>query len=250
MDKVDMRKLFISLQRQMINNMATYRTCVSHPSAKGDACEFNWIEWMRSYLPKRYSIDKAFVIDSDNNRSEQIDIVIYDRQYSPFIFDKDSIKFIPAESIYAVFEVRQKLTKGNIEYAGEKAESVRRLKRTTISIPYAGGAYNAKQPFRVLAGILALESSWKEPFGRRFRNCISSADEDKRLDLGCALRHGSFRAFKEDAEIKIETGTKEEALIYFFIKLFMELQRLATVPAMDIESYAKALDSIKRTIYS
>jgi hypothetical protein len=68
--------------------------------------------------------------------------------------------------------------------------------------------------------------------------------DNQRLDLGCALQCGSFRVIKDDSGLKFEKSTNEEAFIFFFLKLFMELQKLGTAMAIDIEEYAKALDSI------
>jgi len=62
------------------------------------------------YLPKRYSATKATVVDSLGHFSDQIDVVIFDRQYSPFIFNFENQKVVPAESIYAVFEASRPLT--------------------------------------------------------------------------------------------------------------------------------------------
>lgn len=45
-----------------------------------------------------------------------------------FIFKQDDFMYIPAESVYAVFEVKQDV-KGHIEYASQKVESVRKLKK-------------------------------------------------------------------------------------------------------------------------
>ena len=36
---------------------------------------------------------------------------IYDQQYTPFVFVEDGVKFIPAESVYAAFEVKQEVTR-------------------------------------------------------------------------------------------------------------------------------------------
>ena len=43
--------------------------------------------------------------------SDQIDIVIYDRQYTPRLLDQRHHKYIPAEAVYAVFEVKPTLNK-------------------------------------------------------------------------------------------------------------------------------------------
>lgn len=244
MKNKSLKDLFIDMQKQMASKLLTDSNFILHPSTKGDAGELNWIQWLKTYLPKRYNVDKAYIIDSNDNISEQIDIVIYDQQYSPFVFNQDSAIYIPAESVYAVFEVKPKLNKAAVEYAGKKAESVRRLKRTSVSVPSLGGCKEIKKPYRIISGILTLTSSWNPPLGDSFEKCIKGMNDNQRLDLGCALQHGSFKVIKEDSGLRFEKSTSDEAFIFFFLKLFMELQKLGTAMPIDIEAYAKALDSI------
>ena len=87
---------------------------IDNPSEKGEDTNVRWIEWLNKYLPARYSANKAIVIDSDGNISDQIDVVIFDRMYSPPVIVTGSSNYIAAESVYAVFEVKQKITKPNI----------------------------------------------------------------------------------------------------------------------------------------
>ena len=67
MADVNLNQIFLNLQRQMIQKLSSDREIIFHPTAKGDASEINWIEWLKTYLPRRYEVDKAFVIDSNNN---------------------------------------------------------------------------------------------------------------------------------------------------------------------------------------
>lgn len=244
MEKINIRNLFYDLQEQMIAKLSTNRRGILHPVAKGDASELNWILWLKDYLPKRYCVDKAFIIDSDNNISNEIDVVIYDQQYTPFVFKQDSIIYIPAESVYAIFEVKQELNKKYILYAGEKAASVRTLKRTSVPIPHAGGILPAKPHNKILAGVLTLSSGWSDPLGSSFEDHIRSLTGNQCLDIGCVLKCGSFKVNYTDNNVIIEKSTVNESFIYFFLKLLVELQKMATIPAIDIESYARVLDSI------
>jgi hypothetical protein len=230
----------------MIAKLSTNRKNIAHATTKGETSELNWIEWLRAYIPKRYKVDKAFVIDSNNIISEQMDLVIYDRHYSPFVFNQDGALYIPAESVYAVFEVKQELNKGHIEYAGKKIDSVRRLYRTSAPIVHIGGTTQAtKPPFCILGGILTLNSAWNPALGLPLENSVKELSLSSKIDLGCVLSEGSFKTLYQDNKyISTEFSTKEESLIYFFLKLLMELQKLGTVPAMDINAYAVALDSI------
>lgn len=138
MANVDLSSLFKSMQTQMESQLSTNRNFISHPGAKGDSLEKAWIEWLQNYLPNRYSIDTGIVIDHQGCTSHQIDVIIYDNWFTPFIFNQNGFKYIPAEGVYAVFEVKPDI-KGNvgkesyIKYAGKKIASVRKLNRTSIS---------------------------------------------------------------------------------------------------------------------
>jgi len=239
---VDLHGLFLSLQQQLVAKLLTNRKNIKHPGAKGDASELRWLEMLSSYLPQRYHAAKAFVLDSEGQISDQIDIVIFDRQYSPFLFNQDNALYVPAESVYATIEVKQDIEKNVIEYAGNKTASVRQLKRTSAPISHAGGEFPPKEHFEILSGIVALDCKWNPPFGESFINSIKELPQEKKIHLGCALRAGAFDVkYFDDAEPVVETCGAEESLIFFFLHLLTRLQQLGTVPAMDITQYAKSL---------
>lgn len=242
-NSVDLAKLFNGLQNQMHTKLSTIREGVSHGTTVGNASELKWINMFKDYLPTRYSVDTGHVLDSQGNQSDQIDIVIYDRHYSPFFFNEDGVKFFPAESVYAVLEVKQDLTKKDIEYAGKKAASVRRLHRTSAPIIHLGGARRPRDHFEILAGILTLESSWTSSFGVPFTQSITDLNPECRLNFGSALNYGSFRVqYQENLPHSIETSNSENSLIFFFLTLLSRLQELGTAPAMDISAYEHALN--------
>jgi hypothetical protein len=130
-------KIFSSVS-QLSGSRSTIRGRRATPS------ENVWISMLETYLPKRYQAAKAHVVDSLGNFSQQIDVVIFDRQYSPFIFTYENETIIPAESVYAVFEAKQTADAGLVAYAQEKVASFRRLHRSSLPIPYAKGVYPAK----------------------------------------------------------------------------------------------------------
>lgn len=215
-EEIDLRSIFLGLQKQMVARLSSGRRNISHPGTKGDATEFSWKEMLNTYLPKRYYVDKAFILDADGQLSVQIDIVIFDRQYSPFLFNQGGAIYIPAESVYAVIEVKQDLCKKVIEYAGSKAASVRRLRRTSAPIPHAGGVYPAKKHFDIIAGLVTLGSMWRPALRSKFDSAVGELPKNKRIDLGCALHFGAFEViYQHGAKAKIEKSGREDALIFF-----------------------------------
>ncbi len=114
-----------------------------------------------------------------------------------------------------------------------------------MGVVHAGGhIQEPKPPFRIMGGILTLASGWADTFGEGFQNCLSSLDEHSQIDIGCVLEKASYTLTYQDASYSLETSQNEETLIYFFLKLIINLQKLGTVPAMDIEAYARAIKSI------
>ena len=203
--------------------------------AKGDASEAIWLKLFQEYLPKRYQAEKAFVVDSNGNFSHQMDIVIFDRQYSPFIFKYEEKIIIPAESVYAVFEAKQTVNKGFIEYSQEKVESVRKLHRTSLPIPHAGGTYPAKPPIDIIGGILCFESDWNPALGDPLKNALGTNKGG--LDCGCIAAHGYFFFDKDRKEYEYQNSGKPAT--NFLFKLISHLQYSGTVPMIDIMAYSK-----------
>jgi hypothetical protein len=78
-------KLLQGVDADIATRLARVRELIEHPTEKGDASEGVWLELLQNYLPKRYEARRAHVVDSLGEFSDQIDIVIHDRQYSPFI---------------------------------------------------------------------------------------------------------------------------------------------------------------------
>jgi len=77
--KVSLDAVFSAISNPLRTVLTESATVIEHPSTKGDACEFQWVKWLKTYLPKRYSADKGFVIDHTGSISEQQDIIVYDR---------------------------------------------------------------------------------------------------------------------------------------------------------------------------
>jgi hypothetical protein len=269
-NKVNLKDLFSGLQNQMSAQLSTNRDFILHPGSKGDSLEDTWIEWLRKYLPNRYCIDKAIVIDSTEQLSDQIDLVIYDQQYTPFVLTQNGIHYIPAEGVYAVFEVKPDL-KGNIdvkgenityiEYAGRKVESVRKLKRTTTSIIDRGKVHDPRPLTKIVGGILASTNTIKKT--ETLENHLKKLTELKGLDMGCAVDFGAFfidHNGEEDVNTtiysqrindyylnrtinSIEFSKGDVSLVSFFFQLMKYLQQsIGTVAAIDLGEYTKAIN--------
>lgn len=232
-------QLLSGLHDDIERRLSTARKSFGHAPSKGDASESVWLDLLQTYLPERYRAATAHVVDSEGNFSDQIDVVVFDRQYSPFIFSFEGQKIIPAESVYAVFEAKQTLNAELVRYAREKCASVRKLHRTSLPIPYAGGTYEAKTPMPILGGVLTFESEWKPPLGDALRKALLDGDAASRLDIGCVAAHGLFSRIDDGFEFV----TEKKPATAFLLELIARLQELATVPMIDVRAYARWLEA-------
>lgn len=135
------------------------------------------------------------MIDHEGNTSHQIDIVIYDNWFTPFIFSQNGFHYIPAEGIYAVFEVKLDL-KGSVEgktyiqYAAEKIESLWVLKRTSTKMINSGAEVSARQLTKILGGILASSNKIKQT--STIEKHLKAQTGFRSIDFGCVADYRSF----------------------------------------------------------
>jgi hypothetical protein len=240
--QLDLREFFLCVQYEMLSQLSV-DGLFEHASTSGAATERHWIDLFNRYLPQRYRTTPAFVVDSTGRRSRQIDIAIFDNLYSPLMFPHTSGLHIPAESVYAIFEVKQTITRQWIREASEKAASVRRMRRTSVPIIAGGKSREAIRPAPILAGILGSSSIWTQPtFEENLVAALADLPKPDRLDIGCALEHGSFEQTKKG----IKVSTPDESLIFFMLRLLDRLRQMGTAPAADLMKYGQTLNSLNK----
>ena len=265
--KIDIKSLFNGLQNQMNAKLSTNRAFITHAGSKGDSLENAWIEWLRAYLPNRYSVDKAIVIDHKGNTSEQIDVVIYDNWFTPFIFSQNGMYYIPAEGVYAIFEVKPDIAGfsdgvSNIEYAGKKIESVRELLRTSTNMINSGRKLRPRPLTKIVGGILCSTNSYTHNDNHTLEKHLKGQCNLRSIDLGCIADYGGFFVDYEPSEEISEIGQDkylefyeerifkelcfsktENSLITFFMQLTRYLQQaIGTVAAINLQSYLDEID--------
>ncbi len=113
-------------------------------------------------------------------------------------------------------------------------------------MPFKNAGQDAKpsNPSRIAAGILTTESSWKrDPLGRQLKNVLAGVPGEGRLDVGCALHHGGFRASYQGQAVDLEVSDADAGLIFVLMRLFELLRPMGTVPAIDLEAWGSSIAS-------
>lgn len=213
-----------------------------HPVAKGDVAEDTWRTLLEKVLPSRFSVGTGFVIDAHNQVSGQIDCIIYDNVYTPTFWGDKDYRFVPVESVHAVFEIKQKISLTYLREASKKIESVRALHRTSTSYRASGNVEAPKPLIHIIGGILATKFNYKHgPNSKHFLKTIENIlnqDTQKNIDIILSACHGYADYFDTGfptAQPKIDTG--EGSAFRGIFRLIQALLQQGTVGAIDLNYY-------------
>ena len=103
---------------------------IDHDLEDGKYREYLIKNILNKIVPKKYSITNGFIIDSDNNRTEEMDIIIYDSNYVPPFFD-ETYTIVPIEAVVAVIQVKTSLTKKQLNGAIKNVNSIDKVHAKT-----------------------------------------------------------------------------------------------------------------------
>ncbi|MBS4534355.1 hypothetical protein GOQ29_01840 [Clostridium sp. D2Q-14] len=171
-----------------------------HSTLTGDYREQTWLELFRRIIPKKYSLAQGvMIIDSCGHISKEVDIVAYDEQYTPYIFQYNTSKFIPIEAVAIVVECKS--TSWNNEKLKNWSDAIEKLKPKASGIArmangYTCGITNETQkqtrPIKILATMKQVKEeetleNIKDTFAYYFDFIIAGKvdgdNENKKLEI-------------------------------------------------------------------
>jgi len=220
------------LHDDLETRLKTYRKAIVHPGSKGTACETAWIKALKEILPRRYEVSSGFAVDHKCSISHQLDVIVHDTRYSAMLLQRDNLTYVPVESVYAAFEVKQTIDGDLVKYAAEKIESLRKLKRTSSKVLQIDGKKKAKKPMPILGGLLALDNDYKR--NSELIKRVQEFKNAKALDIVFSLKDGLI------VRNQFTAGT---TLLDFLFILFSELQSMGNPPALDYLKYLSGMRS-------
>ncbi|MDP3993433.1 MAG: hypothetical protein Q8P75_00440 [bacterium] len=232
---------FIDVEKFFVQQLRLNQKRITHDGALGDATEDVWIQLLQDYLPTRYRVAKAFAVDYLGNTTQQLDCLIYDAHFTPALFGKDNHLYVPAEAVYATFEIKQTINVQHLKNAGDKVASLRALHRTSAPLENATGVSEPKQLFPIMGGLLGMKASWKDGLGNTFLKQFNTLSGDRKLDLVLTASNGFCDHLVTTYTPTIVHGPG--SLIRGLFRLLKALRAKATVAAVDWEKYESVFDA-------
>lgn len=248
--KFDIAAAFRNKETAMRASFLAIREVTDHGPTRGDESEADWIGLLHHFLPTRYLVGPIFAVDHTGAMSEQIDVAVYDTHFSPQWFGTaNGIRFVPVESVYAVFEVKPAFNSEYIRAARQKIASVRRLHRTSASVTHKGGTYEKSdiKPAPIIGGLLTTRSELKnDPIAKMVETQPDGHEAPEFLNIGICLDGFAFDYTPQvspegEVTMPLTVSPPDHQLIHFAIRLFRHLQVVGSVPAVEMDKYEASL---------
>lgn len=155
-----------------------------HQPTTGTYRENVWLSLFEQIIPRKFCIDQGvFVIDSFGGISNEIDLAIYDEQYTPYIFNYGKIKFIPIEAVAVVVQCKGKQL--SFDNLNDWIGSIRKLKTSLDSVA------------RIMPGVVDNNLDWayrtlcEEPDSKRRELHLKSQTSTRPVTILCSTKGGS-----------------------------------------------------------
>lgn len=169
-DKI-LKNVFDNLELSLKNEM---NIKIQHNLEDGKYREYLVKRLLSKIVPSKYEITNGFVIDSNNNKSDEMDIIIYDKSYVPPFFD-ETYTIVPIEAVIAVIQVKTTLTKEELKDSIDNLNSIDKLvPKLEGKIISANGAKIVEEeryiaPYKIIVSYKSTISK-KHDFSKEMKN--------------------------------------------------------------------------------
>lgn len=101
---------YINLEKSIVSQLNL--KVDNHHLTAGHNREKIWMDLFRQIIPMKFAIKQGvFLIDSKGNVSKEVDVAVFDEQFTPYIFNYGNIHFIPIEAVAVVIQCKSKTIK-------------------------------------------------------------------------------------------------------------------------------------------
>jgi hypothetical protein len=132
---VDLEKVFRAINRKMLIDFEEISAAIKHRGAKGRVREQEIVtEYLSKYIPGNIGLANGEIISADGQVSSETDIILFERNTTPYLLTKESYQVLPIECVYGVIEVKSRLDQTQLEDAYSKINRVKRMPKLALEL--------------------------------------------------------------------------------------------------------------------
>lgn len=122
-----LKNVFDNLESSLYSDM---NIRIQHNLEDGKYREYLVKNVLSKIVPSKYSITNGFIIDSDNKISDEMDIIIYDKNYVPPFFE-ETYTVVPIEAVISIIQVKTTLNSQTLKDSIDNLNSIDQLNSKT-----------------------------------------------------------------------------------------------------------------------
>lgn len=177
-------------------------SCQHHVTIGGFREEI-WKSLFEQIIPKKFSIERSvFIIDSFGHVSNEVDLAIFDEQYTPYIFNYGKMKYIPIEAVAVVVQCKSSDLRGIADWV----DSITKMRTSLKSV--------ARMHSSVISGEFEYEEdpSGKLIFDKEKHKFKLTQTSTRPIRILCHLDESATTSRKGVDQFDIIISPKEERL--------------------------------------
>lgn len=252
MNKKILKNIFDNLELSLKNEM---NIRIEHNLEDGKYREYLVKRVLSKIVPSKYEITNGFVIDSENNKSEEMDIIIYDKSYVPPFFD-ETYTVVPIEAVIAVIQVKTTLDCRQLDSSIKNLNSIDSLKTKTGGKIISANNLNVLTekryiaPYKILVSYrstISKKHDFREEMENKHLDMIYIVEGD--YDLYIKHRHEPEGVVNESKEELNENKVKGEIekikdskLCNFALQLLDKMKLINNAIIINYKEYIKGAE--------
>ncbi len=256
---MDLRALFAETGIQLLSEFRKAAQA-GHMGGRGTLREDAFERFLNDHLPGRYSVGRGEIVSALNEKSGQIDVIIYDPSRCPVLLRSPSHGLFPIESVFGVVSIKSDLNSTQLAEAYANIRSAKQLvnpKSFTVAANGFARGVGSPQPVGVVFSYQSSRSL--EAIAKQAASLDEGLDDLKLrpdfivvLDKGIvgprAQIRGDFNSF--DLPIDSSNRTKvrktgRHTLLRAYLQLLAELNPLE-LRDLDLTAYLNMPERIGR----
>jgi hypothetical protein len=125
---MNLENVFRSINKKMLIDFDEISAEITHRGAKGKVRELEILkEYLSKYVPGNIGIANGEIISVEGHTSSETDIVLYEKNSTPYLLKKEGYQIFPIECVYAVIEVKSHIDKGQLIDAFKKINYAKKM---------------------------------------------------------------------------------------------------------------------------
>lgn len=188
---------------------------VTHRGSKGRIREREVIkEYLEKYLPGNIGIANGECISTDGTVSPECDIILYEKNTTPYLIHTDGYQVFPIECVYGVIEIKSKLDKAQLKDSINKITKIKSMPKTAYEaqkgdVVHSTSIYGKKWDyFPTIGMIFSFDSIEMETLKKHFLSMQANISLEKQVDSLWVLKKGMI--IHSDVDNNIEMTPNQE----------------------------------------